>query len=129
MTEGDGKANASMPVSETCVAGSHIAVGLILGEGGNGLPPALQVDGGRTESKTGGAQYLESGGRRSTPSTISDDAEENCASQGDVEKKVSRASGTGKKRSAAKASELDGQEGSEDGLDVKRKPRKSARAL
>ena len=103
------------------------------------LVPSLQIEGGEVTKAGGDAPLLEAGGRRSTPSTISDDAEEvgngpgdvgevgNVNREVDIGKRTGRTGILGKKRAAAKSLEFDGPEGFEDGIDGKRKPRKSAR--
>ena len=62
---------------------------------------------------------------KSTPSTMSDDAEDDAGSG--ASKRQDRAGGKSKKRTIPKGVEAEEQEMSEEGHDSRRKPRKSAR--
>lgn len=64
---------------------------------------------------------------KSTPSTLSDEVEDQALSEGEVPPPLDRSKGPVRKRAAAKVTESESIESSEDGQDMKRKPRKSAR--
>ena len=64
---------------------------------------------------------------KSTPSTLSDEVEEPALSEGEVPGPLDRYKGPGRKRAAPKTAESESIESSEDGQDMKRRPRKSAR--
>lgn len=98
----------------------------------SGPPPPTQLRGSGTEMLSLlSTSYVNSevsdGVRRSTPSTISDEVEDNTLDDGEGQKQLPRCASTSKKRALHKAVESDGQELSEDGQEHKRRQRKSAR--
>lgn len=117
-------------------AGSSSAVRGIMGACGedseDGPPPLSQgealgaiVSDSATSGK--GVQHEGGTGGKTTPSTLSDDADDAGAVGPDAEKRP-RIGGFGaKKRMNSKDGDPDGQETQDEGHDAKRKPRKSAR--
>ena len=98
----------------------------------SGPPPPSQVRGSGSGmlsllAMTDGNGEVQGGGKRSTPSTISDDVEDDTVEDGEGQKRSPRNSATSKKRALHKLVEVDGQDLSEDGQEHKRKQRKSAR--
>lgn len=66
-------------------------------------------------------------GGKTTPSTLSDDAEDTTLARGRTEGRSARTGGNAKKRMAVASQEVDVPDASEEGSEGKRKPRKSAR--
>lgn len=71
----------------------------------------------------GGSDFLRA---KSTPSTLSEEADDQTPSEGDV-RPPSGSKGAGRKRLLRNSTESEVRENSDDGLDGKRRPRKSAR--
>ena len=97
-----------------------------------GPPPVSQVRPEKAEAAyaSGCESVLQSNeaiGGKSTPSTLSDNADEEGVGDHATGKLLGGSGVASKKRIGSKGRDLEEQEASEEGQDVKRKPRKSAR--
>ena len=93
-----------------------------------GSSPVSSASGSNSNPLEGNTVIAAEGAGKTTPSTLSDDADDTTSTQGGTEGKFVRAAGSGKKRSAAVSHEADGPDASEEGLEGnRRKQRKSAR--
>ena len=94
-----------------------------------GPPPLSQARTIVTETETSGLEGQHEGnvGGKSTPSTLSDDADDVIAAELGLGKRQGRGSTGTKKRPQSREGESEEQDMWDEGHDTKRKPRKSAR--
>ena len=100
----------------------------------DGPPPLSQVKISRSEgcvADAGGAGVpsVEGLGGKSTPSTLSDEVDDGYKTDSGAGKSADRGGIASKKRPSSKGGESEEHDGSEEGRDTKRKPRKSARLV
>lgn len=88
---------------------------------------AVKVEEGDVVESKSVSQSNEASGGKSTPSTLSDNAGEEGVGDQEAGKHLGQSSVASKKRIGSKGRDLEELEASEEGQDLKRKPRKSAR--
>ena len=113
-------------------AGEAVSAGIVEtreGEGQNSAYSPTNPEGDEKEEPP--SSQLKDGVRsarsKSTPSTLSEDLEDQVVSEAEASQRLGRARGTGRKRVAGNSVGSQSRETSEDRQDGKRKPRKSAR--
>lgn len=133
-----GTARAGSPrwdIEDECAGPSYVGHGVVdvIGEDDEMGPlPLSQGKGARAvvaETEAPGSETRHDGnaGGKSTPSTLSDDADDVIATELGLGKRSGRGGSSTKKRPQSRGGDSEEQETCEDGQDTKRKPRKSAR--